>query len=135
MIRFWVCLKVMYAALERAFRPNVVRPLKVGKAIIDDEFKLSSMTYLLILGLLTGLGGFAVMLIEPSGLCDFQTACTASLSSVCNVGPGLHAVGPTQNYGWMHPASMWVLALLMALGRLEVFALLVLLAPRFWRGN
>ncbi|MEM9415314.1 MAG: TrkH family potassium uptake protein [Planctomycetota bacterium] len=134
-IRFWIILKVMYQALERAFRPNVVRPLKVGKSVIDDDLKLSSLIYLVLLGLLTGLGCFTIMLIEPSSKCDFQTAFTASLSTLGNIGPGQHAVGPTQNYGWMQPASMWVLSLLMALGRLEVFALLVLLAPRFWRGD
>lgn len=134
-IRFWIVLKVMYQALERAFRPNVVRPLKVGKSVIDDDVKLSSLTYLIMMGLLTGLGCFAIQLIEPRELCNFQTAFTASLSTLCNVGPGLHGVGPTQNYGWMHPASLWVMSLLMALGRLEVFALLVLLAPRFWRGD
>lgn len=134
-IRFWVCAKVLYAALERAFRPNVVRPLKVGKSVIDDEVKLASLTYLVMLGLLTGLGCFAIQLIEPSSACNFQTAFSSSMSCLCNVGPGVHGVGPTQNYGWMQPASLWVLSLLMVLGRLEVFALLVLLAPRFWRGD
>ncbi|MFI4861709.1 MAG: TrkH family potassium uptake protein [Phycisphaerales bacterium JB063] len=134
-IRMWIVLKVLYQALERAFRPNVVRPLKIGKSVIDDDLKLSSLTYLILLGILTALGCFLVMMIEPSSKCDFQTAFSASLSTLCNVGPGQHAVGPTQNYGWMHPASLWVMSLLMALGRLEVFALLVLLAPRFWRGD
>jgi len=134
-IRFWICAKVLYAALERSFRPNVVRPLKVGKSLVDDELKLASMTYMVLLGLLTGLGCFAVYLIEPAELCDFQTAFTSAMSCLCNVGPGQHGVGPTANYGWMHPASLWVLSILMALGRLEIFALLVLLAPRFWRGD
>lgn len=133
--RFWVLLKVLFAALERAFRPNVVRPIKVGKTTIEDETKLSALVYFCILILLTALGTMLMLLIEePNGI-DVQTAASASYASLCNVGPGLHGVGATRNFGWMQPASLWVQIILMALGRLEVYALLVLLVPRFWRGD
>ena len=62
-----------------------------------------------------------------------RAAISAALSCLCNVGPGLHGVGATQNYEWMTSGSKLVLSLLMALGRLEIFALVVLLTPRFWR--
>lgn len=133
--RFWVLLKVMFAALERAFRPNVVRPIKIGKNTIEDETKLSVLVYFGMMILLTALGTMLTLIIEePNGI-DVQTAATASYASLCNVGPGLHRVGATQNFGWMQPATLWVLSALMCLGRLEVFALLVLLVPRFWRGD
>jgi trk system potassium uptake protein TrkH len=74
-------------------------------------------------------------LIEEPNNVDVQTAASASYASLCNVGPGLHRVGATQNFGWMQPATLWVQSVLMALGRLEVYALLVLLVPRFWRGD
>ena len=133
--RFWVLLKVMFAALERAFRPNVVRPIKVGKNTIEDETKLSILVYFGMMILLTALGTMITIIIEePNGI-DVRTAASASYASLCNVGPGLHRVGATQNYGWMQPATLWVQSALMCLGRLEVYALLVLLVPRFWRGD
>jgi len=137
-IRFWVTLRVMAASLERAFRPRVVRPLKVGGAAIDDEAKIESLVYVLALIVLTGIGGFLVMWLEQGAeqmTYPFTTAMTASLASVCNVGPGLAGVGPTANYGWLSGPSMWVLSLLMLLGRLEVYAVFVLFLPRFWRGD
>ena len=57
---------------------------------------------------------------------------TASLATICTVGPGLAKVGAMENYLWFSDASKLVLCLLMAIGRLEVFAILVLLTPRFW---
>jgi len=133
--RFWVLLKVLFAALERAFRPNVVRPIKVGKNTIEDETKLSVLVYFGMMILLTALGTMLTLVIEEPNGVDVQTAASASYASLCNVGPGLHRVGATQNYGWMQPATLWVQSALMCLGRLEVYALLVLLVPRFWRGD
>lgn len=134
--RFWILIKVLFAALERAFRPNVVRPVKVGKATIEDETKLSTLVYFALLIILTALGTMLVLLLEQGHSdCDVQTAASAAYASLCNVGPGLHRVGATQNFGWMQLPTLWVMSILMALGRLEVYALLVLLVPRFWRGD
>ena len=133
--RFWILLKVLYAALERAFRPNVVRPIKVGKNTIEADTQISTMVYFGMMILLTAVGTMLTLVIEEPNGVDVQTAASASYASLCNVGPGLHRVGATQNFGWMQPATLWVQSALMCLGRLEVYALLVLLVPRFWRGD
>ena len=65
----------------------------------------------------------------------FLTAATASLSTLGNIGPGFNGIGATQNYGWFSTPSLALMSLLMMLGRLEVYAVAVLLLPRFWRGN
>lgn len=136
-IRFWIALKVIAASLEKAFRPTVVRPLRLGGSAADDpELKLGAVTYFLAVLLLFGLGTMLLMLFEPSGgRCDFQTAMSAALSALCNIGPGLHGVGPTKNYGWFTDAGKLILSLLMCLGRLEMFAILVLFLPGFWRSD
>ena len=64
--------------------------------------------------------------------CDFTTAASASIACLCTIGPGVAQVGVIENYGWMTPYTKMLLALWMALGRLEVFAIIVLLTPRFW---
>jgi trk system potassium uptake protein TrkH len=56
------------------------------------------------------------------------------LATICTVGPGLDRVGAIQNYGWFTDATKLFLCGLMLLGRLEVFVILVLFHPRFWRG-
>ncbi len=135
-IRFWVALKVMASELEKMFRPNVVRPLKVGKSVVDSETAASAVVYFLVIIVLFGVGAFLIGEFEGrAGRPDFQTAMSASVSTLCNVGPGLHGVGPTQNYGWFSPGSLTVMSFLMLLGRLEVFTIFVLFLPRFWRSD
>ena len=133
-IRFWIALKVIAASLEKAFRPQVVRPLRVGAGMVDDEMKLGAVTYFLLVIVLFAIGAVLVALFESNnGGTDFMTAMSASISTLCNVGPGLHEVGATKNYGWFTDPSLAVLSLLMVLGRLEVFAIFVLFVPSFWR--
>ena len=57
----------------------------------------------------------------------------AAASTLCTIGPGLDLIGALENYGWLSAPSKCVLSMLMVLGRLEVFAIIVLFSPRFWR--
>jgi trk system potassium uptake protein TrkH len=133
-IRIWIAFKVMLAEIERMFRPKVVRPVRVGGGTIDDDLKLGTLAYVLGIIILFIVGAGVLMLLE-NGNCDFKTASTASLATLCTIGPGLGAVGPLGNYGDFSGPSKVVMSMLMALGRLEVFAIIVLLTPRFWKGS
>jgi trk system potassium uptake protein TrkH len=93
------------------------------------------VAYVLIILLLFGLGTCALMLIEGSEAMDITTAATASAATLNNIGPGLARVGAIENFSWFADSSKVVMSVLMALGRLEVFAILVLFVPRFWRGD
>ncbi len=133
-IRFWIGLKVIAGSLEKSFRPQVVRTLRVGKGVVDEEMKLGAVTYFLTIILLFAVGAVLIGICESAGgETDFMTAMSASISTLCNVGPGLHEVGATHNYGWFTKPSLLVMSLLMILGRLEVYAIFVLFVPTFWR--
>ena len=135
-IRIWIAFKVLFSQLERAFRPHVIRPLKIGKNALDDDLKLATMSYLLGLLVIFAIGACGIMICESGkSTCDITTAATASLATVCNVGPGLAKVGAIENYGWLNNSSKLLLCLLMAIGRLEIFAVLVLFSPKFWRNK
>lgn len=136
-IRIWMTIKVMLAEIEHSFRPHVVRPVRIGNATVDMELRLGALAYAIGMIVLFVSGAIALMLLggKPGTHCDFITAATASAATLCNIGPGLGLVGATQNYGWFSHGSMIVMSLLMALGRLEVFAIIVLFSPRFWRAN
>jgi len=137
-IRVWIALKVILAEIEHVFRPHVVRPLRLGNSVIDDEMKLGTIAYILGILILAVVGGWSVMMLEQwygSGTCDFKTAATSSIACLFNVGPGLGHVGAIENYEWLATGSRVLLTLLMALGRLEVFAIIVLVMPRFWRAD
>jgi trk system potassium uptake protein TrkH len=135
-IRIWIALKVMLGELERAFRPNVVRPLKVGKHAVDSELKLATVAYVLGVFVLFAIGSGVLMLLESGNPdCSVTTAATASIATICTIGPGLAKVGAMENYAWFSDASKLFLCVLMAIGRLEIFAVLVLFVPRFWRSS
>ena len=73
------------------------------------------------------------MLLSISGL-DFVTSISGAASSISNVGPGLgEIIGPDGNYKNLPDLSKWILTMGMLLGRLELFAVLVLFFPSFWR--
>jgi trk system potassium uptake protein TrkH len=108
-IRLWVALKVMLSEIEHVFRPSVVRPVRVGKSIVDDQLKLGTVSYVLGFVALFALGSVAVMLLEqlnPGSTCDYTTAASASVASLCTIGPGLAKVGAIENYGWMADSSV-----------------------------
>jgi len=132
-IRCLIAVKVMLAEVERVFRPNVVRTVKVGRMPVEPEMRLATLVYVLGVLVLFLTGAIILMVLEPSGQITFTTAATASAATLNNVGPGLDLVGALENYGWFSAPSKIVLSILMVLGRLEVYAIFVLFMPRFWR--
>ena len=63
----------------------------------------------------------------------FDTALTAAMACISNVGPGFGEVGPAASYGWMSAPAKLLLSFAMILGRLEIYTLLVVLLPSFWK--
>jgi trk system potassium uptake protein len=133
-IRVWIVFKILVAHFEKTFRPQVVRPLKVGESIMDDDVKLAAIIYVTSFCLLFALGAIVLRAIEGEAT-NFTTTMSASISTLGNIGPGVEGVGPVQNYGWFSAPSKWIMSALMLLGRLEIFTVLILLTPRFWRTN
>lgn len=132
-IRVVIVAKVMWGELERAFRPSVVRPVRVGSAAVDSQQRLGILAYVLGIVFIFVLGTLLLMLTEGRQQIDGVTAATAAIATLNNIGPGLARVGATENYAWFSDAGKLVMCVLMAVGRLEVFAIVVIFMPRFWR--
>lgn len=113
--------------LMHLVHPNAVVSIKVGQKPVSDRIVQSVWGFLSIY-LLTGIIISGILLVL--GL-DMYTAFSATLACLTNLGPGLGEVA--QHYGSLDGPSKWVLAAAMLLGRLEIFTLLVLLTPTFWR--
>jgi len=135
LVRCLIAGRVLLAGIGQAFRPNVVKPIRIGRTVVSHELRDEALSYVLLYAIVLLAGGVAIHLIEPAGSIDVLTAFSASAACLSNTGPGLGAVGTVQNYGWMSDASKIVLSLVMLLGRLEVYALAVLFAPQFWRAE
>ena len=116
--------------IKKLIYPNSVIITKYNNQKISDDFIKS-----VIIFIFTFLFIFLIiaMLLSISGL-DFITSISGAASSISNVGPGLgEVIGPNGNYKALPDLSKWILAAGMLLGRLELFAVLVLFFPSFWR--
>jgi trk system potassium uptake protein TrkH len=129
MIRTLVLAKQAHRELDQLVHPNMVRPLKVGGAIIANRvvFAVLAFVFLYFMSLVT-----LIFVQLASGL-DFMTALSAIIACINNAGPGLGLVGPGSNYGVLTDFQTWVCSAAMLLGRLEVFTILVLFTPTLWR--
>ena len=139
-IRHVLFVKILGIELEHAFHPKVVRLLRLGgKPVEDETLRHSILVYFSLILILFVIGFLVLTSIEPNStwgpnadnkLLDSASAVSSTLN---NIGPGLGTVGPTQNYGHFSVGSKLLFIFLMMLGRLEIFPILVLLIPRFWR--
>jgi trk system potassium uptake protein TrkH len=129
MIRTLILSKQANRELNQLVHPNLVRPLKVGGAVIANRvvFAVLAFVFLYFMSVVS-----LVFVQLASGL-DFITAFSAIIACINNAGPGLGAVGPGSNYGVLTDFQTWVCSAAMLLGRLEVFTILVLFTPTLWR--
>ena len=128
--RFQILYSFITNQLKKTIYPKGIFVLKYDKNPVDNKFISSIISfiymYLVIFFILTAL-------LSLTGL-DFVTAISGAATSISNVGPGLGPIiGPNGNFSSLPDISKWILSLGMILGRLELFAILVLFLPSFWR--
>ncbi len=129
MMRAIVLYKQIYRELLHAMHPRAVYPVRVGGGMVPATVLTAvlafSFAYMCLIVAFT-------LLMLFSGL-DIVTAFTAVVASINNTGPGLGEVGPATTFGSLDDFQTWVCTFAMLLGRLEIFTLLVVLTPAFWR--
>lgn len=131
--RMVVFLKSALQDTVRAFRPNLVFRLKVNGNVVDDDTRARTVSFVALYLLMIALGSVVVGMLEAGQGIDLETCLGATLGTFCNTGPGFGDVGPTQNFGHLRDSTKVFLSALMILGRLELFAILVLFVPAAWR--
>ena len=130
LIRIMIIVKVVVHEIRLGIRPTLVAPIRIGKTPIDESIVRGTLAYALIFMGTVMAGALAIASLDAV---DLTTAIMASLACVANVGPGMGAVGPTENYAFFSDTSKLILSFCMLLGRLEFFSLLSLFVPGFWR--
>jgi trk system potassium uptake protein TrkH len=129
MIRTLILTRQATRELEKLIHPNVVNPMRIGGSVIPPNIANAVMGFIFLYALTVGELTFFLV---ASGL-DFISAFTAIIACINNAGPGLNVVGPAQNYQALTDFQTWICALAMLAGRLEIFSLVVLFTPAFWR--
>ena len=127
--RMLVMFKQSVLTLRHHLHPRAVFPLKLDHRVMEQE-KIMAILQFFFLYIIIVMGG--TLLMAAQGL-DLASAFTAVAASISNSGVGLGQVGPGLGYGFLSSAGKYFLAFLMLLGRLELFTVLVLLLPAFWR--
>ncbi len=129
MIRTLVLVRQSGREIMRLLHPSAVLPLRIGGQIIRNEIAFAVLAFTFLYFMSVVAATFALLL---TGL-DFLSAFTGVVASINNAGPGLGLVGPASNYGVLDDLQTWILSFVMILGRLEIFTVLVLFTPAFWR--
>ena len=131
LVRHWVFLKNTILEFRRLIHPRAVLPIKMNGNVVNAKILSHIQVFLLLYLALFIIGSFVVSIM---GL-DFETATSAVATALGNVGPGIGKVGPTDNFAWLPNNVKITLSFLMILGRLELFTILVLFTPYFWKSN
>jgi len=128
-IRIFVLFKFIYSELIRLIHPHAVVPVRVGKTVIPRE-ALTNILGLFIMFIIIFVVG--VLIMSALGL-TMDTSLGAVAATLGNIGPGLGNVGPTDHYAHIPAVGKWILSSFMLMGRLEVFTVIILFSPTFWK--
>ncbi len=128
-IRQLLLIKNSGLELKRLLHPQAVIPVKFNKKSVSKDIIFKIMAFFLIYMVIFAFGSLIMSLM---GL-DFESAIGSAAATLGNIGPGLGMVGPVGNYADVPMLGKWFLSFLMLLGRLELFTVLIIFAPAFWR--
>ncbi len=129
MMRAILLFKQVYRELKRLLHPEARIPMRLGHEVVPNKivYAVLAFMFIYVASIVT-----LSFLLSFTGL-DVLTAFSAVVACINNTGPGLGQVGPATTYAVLNDFQVWVCSFAMLLGRLELFTLLVVLTPAFWR--
>lgn len=130
-IRHLVFVKNTWFEFKRILHPRAMIRIKINKELVAPRILTHILVFLLVYLLVFIVGSMSVTII---GL-DFVTSVGGVATTLGNVGPAIGKLGPVDNFSLVPEAAKWVFSALMLLGRLELFTILILFTPFFWRSN
>jgi len=130
-VRHIIMVKNSILEFKRTIHPHAIIPVRFNNKSVTKEIVFNIMAFFILYMITFGLGAavFGIM-----GL-DFITSIGTAASSLGNVGPSFGVLSPVNNYDSLPDIGKWWAAFLMLLGRLELFTVLIILTPYFWRSN
>jgi trk system potassium uptake protein TrkH len=128
-MRIVIMLKNSTQELKRMIHPNAVIPIRFNSTAVEASVVTNVLAFIVFYGIIAMIS-MAVMSFLGN---DLNTSVGAVAATLGNIGPGIGGVGPALNYAEIHVAGKWYLSFLMLVGRLELFTVLILFSPLFWR--
>ena len=129
MVRIFVLFKAMLREIRTYMLPNAVLRVKLGRKALEPSIINNISAFFVIFIAVFGVASLIMSFYTP----DFVTAASSVIASLGNIGPGLAEVGATKTYAFIPAPGKMVLTFCMLLGRLELYTVLALFLPSFWR--
>lgn len=128
-IRLIIFCKFAYQQINQLIHPQAILNIKISRQMVKDNVIKGVLGFFILYALSFMIG---TVLMTATGL-DILSASSATATCLGNIGPGFAMFGPTDNFADVSTFGKWVLSFLMLLGRLELFTVLVLFTPAFWK--
>ncbi len=128
-MRIVLLLKNSYYELRRMIHPHAVIPVRFNKLCVEPKIMNNVLAFFMFYVSIFFVSSIILMIFVP----DMATSMGAVATCMGNIGPGLGTVGPVFTFSHIPDAAKWFLSFLMMLGRLELFTVLVIFSPAFWK--
>ncbi len=128
-VRIVILFKNSAKEFKRLLHPNAILPVRLNHHAVSSEIVANILAFI-VFYILTFVVG--TMILAALGV-DFDTSMGATIACLGNIGPGIGQVGPSGNFFFLPTTAKWTLSFLMMLGRLELFTVLLIFYPGFWR--
>jgi len=128
-VRHIVLFKNSWAELKRLIHPRAIIPVRFNNKAVSSDIISNVQAFFIFYILIFVLGS---MLLALLGV-DFESSAGATATCLGNVGPGIGTVGPVSNFAHLPDSVKWILSLFMVIGRLELFTVLIIFSPAFWK--
>jgi trk system potassium uptake protein TrkH len=130
-VRHIVMLKNSFLEFKKALHPNAIVPVRYDGKTVSQTIVFNIISFFIIY--------MCIFIVSSTILTffglDFISALGAAASSLGNIGPAIGSVSPVDNYAHLSVGAKWFCSFLMLIGRLELFTVLILFSPFFWRKN
>jgi trk system potassium uptake protein len=128
-VRIVLLIKNGFSELKRRLHPKAVIPVYMNNHPVGQDIIYNLLAFIFLYIFIFVISTLMLTLLEI----DILTAMSAAATCLGNVGPGLASIGPSENFYHLSPIAKWILSFLMIAGRLEVFTVIILFSPHFWR--
>ena len=130
-VRHLLMIKNGFIEFKRTLHPNAILPVRYNKKAVSGDIVFNILAFFILYMLSFIIGALVFSMFKI----DFQSSIGLSASSLGNIGPALGHFGPVNNYAFLPPLAKWWSSFLMLIGRLELFTVLILFTPFFWRNR
>lgn len=129
MIRWMIMIRNTGREIKQIIHPKAILPVRIGDKAINSDIQRTVLSFFILYLCILAIGAFIISFFGY----DLLSSIGASIAALGNIGPGLGEFGPTDSFAQLPYLRKWVLILLMMIGRLEIFTVLIIFSPSFWK--